>query len=157
MRVIILLIGIGVASFSWAAKHTELCAQDCIEDIKRQVLNSFDRDSRKFWAPVPGDIAATAKVLGDGPLPAITFFGTGISSITRISTGIYLVVLDQPLLNDNYTIQLTLARNAGDDDYSIFYDNQLLGSFQVSIFEQDNGTTAGVPIDSEFMLTVIAV
>ncbi|HCA89555.1 MAG: hypothetical protein CMF38_02895 [Legionellaceae bacterium] len=149
LSVIWIISGVGMAT----------CPEMCKQEIKEEIRNSLQSIYEENYAPTPLGlvrIVANAKVLGNTTASNVTFFGRGIASITRLSIGRYRVNLNPVLANQNYVIQLSLALNAGEDDYSIFYNNQQTNFFEINIYEQDNGTTAGVPVDSDFMVTVIA-
>jgi hypothetical protein len=87
------------------------------------------------------------------------------SSVTRSSRGIFNVTFTSPMSNANYIIQLTVASCPGDDcpgygsqkyDLPIAtYTSQATTGFTVEVTDNDNGTTKGMPIDHEFMFTVI--
>jgi len=49
-----------------------------------------------------------------------------------------------------YSILLTDDKNVENDDYVLYYTNKTSGGFNVRIFEQDNGTDAGVAINNQF-------
>ncbi|RUM75357.1 MAG: hypothetical protein DSZ12_03800, partial [Sulfurovum sp.] len=79
------------------------------------------------------------------------------ASVTKNSTGIYTVTLDQARSSSDYTVQLTLkdAAGAGNDDYDISYNNQTANSFKVYIGDNDNGGGDRTPRDLDFMFTVM--
>ncbi|CAM1344194.1 putative bacterial Ig-like domain [Tenacibaculum amylolyticum] len=87
-----------------------------------------------------------------------------IASINRASEGVYNITFTDAMNDANYIIQLAIRdcggncpgnSNANYDDPGITYTNQTANGFTVIIKDSDNGTTAGDPIDLEFMFSII--
>lgn len=88
---------------------------------------------------------AAGKVNADGTIDSI--FN---STVTRLSTGNYRVTFLNNQPSANYPILITVESTPGQDDIIPQYTNITSTSFDVFISEQDNGGTAGVPIDNAF-------
>ena len=88
---------------------------------------------------------ATGSVNGDGTTNSIVG-----ASAARLGVGTYRITFDSPLSDANYPVIATTGENGGTDDYMLEYRNVTTASFDIFISEQDNGTTAGILVDSPF-------
>ncbi|MAP81327.1 MAG: hypothetical protein CL526_09585 [Aequorivita sp.] len=102
-------------------------------------------------------IIASGKVAHDGTALKITG-----ATVTRNRTGNYSITFSTSRDHSNYIIQLaylecsgTGADCQGDNSINISYSGQTNSGFDVGIGSNDNGGTARVPRDREFMFTVI--
>ncbi|MCH2490807.1 MAG: hypothetical protein MK211_11715 [Flavobacteriales bacterium] len=81
------------------------------------------------------------------------------ATVAKTSTGNYRVTFTTPRSSSNYIIQLSVLNcnncGASDDSINIYYDSQNNNGFNVVIGRNDNGGTAKVALDREFMFTVI--
>ncbi len=78
----------------------------------------------------------------------------GATSV-RVSTGNYRITFDQPLLDRDYIILLTIRRfNNSRNDPNTTYYNQDVNGFNVEIKNNDDGNSNGSEIDLEFMFKV---
>ena len=101
-----------------------------IQDAGSQVINT---------------VLATGSVNADGTTNSVSG-----ASVSRLSLGTYRVTFNSPLADANYPIIATTGANGGNDDYMLEYGNVTAASFDIFITEQDNGTTAGIFVDSDF-------
>lgn len=102
-------------------------------------------------------IVASGKVAHDGTALKITG-----ATVTRNSTGNYSITFSTSRDHSNYIIQLAYLECSGtgvdcqgDNSINISYSGQTNSGFDVEIGSNDNGGTARVPRDREFMFTVI--
>ncbi|WGF92342.1 hypothetical protein [Aequorivita marisscotiae] len=102
-------------------------------------------------------IVASGKVAYDGTAIKITG-----ATVSKIGTGNYSITFSTSRDHSNYIIQLaylectgTGADCQGDNSINISYSSQSTSGFNVGIGSNDNGGTARVPRDREFMFTVI--
>ncbi len=81
------------------------------------------------------------------------------ANVSKTSAGVYNVTFTTPRTNANYVIQLTVRRcascGATDDSFTAYYTNQTTAGFTVNTGYNDNGATALVTTDTEFMFSVI--
>ncbi|MFC7357489.1 hypothetical protein ACFQO1_07305 [Jejudonia soesokkakensis] len=81
------------------------------------------------------------------------------ATVSRVSTGVYQVTFTTAQLDANYLIQLSVLNCSGcgtDDSIGIYYSNQTTTGFRVVIGANDNGNTAKVPSNLEFMFSAIS-
>lgn len=98
-------------------------------------------------------IIAVGKVNSSGISTKITG-----AAVTKNSTGNYTITFSSVRPSANYIIQLSVSNCTsctGDDSINIYYSGQTDSGFNVIIGSNDNGGTAKVPRDREFMFTVL--
>jgi len=106
-----------------------------------QILKTNAAGTDAIWAPPPISPVAFGKIRGSNDLKSF-----GISTITPVSLGQYIVNLITPRPNDNYTIQLTVS---GDNRINVIF--QTNNQFIVQIKEFDSNFEVG---DADWYFTV---
>ncbi|MBW2937798.1 hypothetical protein KXJ69_06740 [Aureisphaera sp. CAU 1614] len=96
---------------------------------------------------------AAGKINANGTSPKITG-----ATVSNISTGVYQITFDSARSTSHYLIQVSASDCSScgtDDSIGIYYSNQTNNGFRVIIGSNDNGSTAKVPVNLEFMFTAV--
>ncbi len=109
--------------------------------IPNQILITNAAGTDAVWAPRPISPVAFGKIRAANILKSI-----GISTITPVSLGTYIVNLTTPRPNENYTIQLTVS---GDNRINVIF--QTSNQFIVQIKEYNSNIEVG---DADWYFTV---
>ena len=100
-------------------------------------------------------IVAFGKINTNGAL----LRGQGLSS-SRTSTGLFAITLDDARPNSNYSVFTTVIESTSNrDDIIATVDTGSFtnSSFNVSIHEGDNNTTAGTRVNRQFCVQVVDI
>jgi hypothetical protein len=106
-----------------------------------QILKTNAAGTDAIWAPPPISPVAFGKIRAANILKSF-----GISTITPVSLGTYIVNLTTPRANENYTIQLTVS---GDNRINVIF--QTNNQFIVQIKEYNTNVEVG---DADWYITV---